>query len=169
MDKPPKPTLVDPSVYDELKRRVSIGRYVEIASAKDVPMRLADGIICFRYCMAMASTGVPSFTFDPGNRGIEAVGTIFDVRLFRSDEGGPEPHINVDDHIFFQTRSGDCWTAHVRPDEIHYQKTMTEAGLSDIAGVRGLPPAPEGTLEEYRKHCQVNMSGLWVKKPNKTE
>jgi hypothetical protein len=147
-----RPTSYPLDAYIELQSAVTRGDYRRFDQLSEVPSALsrvaafpAENFVT-AVLMASHSSQTP-----PTIGGIvpASYAPVYRVSTVRADRHGPasEPHINKDDVLIFQDRSGNPWQLYAHDQPGHYRSLSTDAGLDVVLEIYEWPRAQAGSLQ----------------------
>jgi hypothetical protein len=152
--KHPSPYPLD--AYRELESAVSGGHYQRYDQLSALPSGLSriagfPTRNSFRTAVVLASNS----SENPPTIGSLAPASsapVFRISTVRADRHGStgEPHINKDDVLVFQDRSGKPWQLYAHHQPGHYTSLSTDAGLDLVLDTLKWPREREGTLKSLR-------------------
>jgi hypothetical protein len=143
-----KPRRIRPEEFDAFQKVVEPGRY-RLCPSSEVPPGISPGGPDCEAVLFAASTFDNSKVtgLDP-----ECIpeGVVYLIKYLRTMPKESPPR-KTDCRLVFRNRAGTPLGLHSKNSTDHHNQILTSTGLDGLVSDWGLPTAPEGTLEEYRR------------------
>jgi hypothetical protein len=138
---------------------------------EDTPPFYLDTGIKDKYmgCVVVGSGYEPLKKVADPDRSLTPSGTLYIAKVFRKCNHDGNPHINVDNYLFYKNSGEKCFKCTAGENNEHYYP-ITEASplYTLLNSVDPMPDKKEGTLDEYVSYCtHVNFVNLCPGLPEK--
>jgi hypothetical protein len=144
------PKQAKPEELVALNSLVTGGSFVRIDDRLELPETLQPYASGRSKCVVVASS---DFSSSASSIAAEYApnGPVVLFKNYRYCEHDRSPHLNVDDHAFWQDRQGNPWKASSRDAPDHYREIVAGTAVSDVWDAYGIPQSKSGSLADFRK------------------